>query len=96
MKVSPSKAPQLFPLVDQDGCLVRDDLSLTSPELKELPEGTMVNVLEVVLAPWTTGECLVVHGGDGLMMADGWWMVAEHDSFDGGLMVADPGGFDDE
>eukprot|EP00438_Fugacium_kawagutii_P033457 Skav218243 [mRNA] locus=scaffold1426:42897:54427:- [translate_table: standard] len=36
-------------VIQHDGCLVRDDLSLTSPELKELPQGTMVNVLEVVL-----------------------------------------------
>lgn len=31
--------------------MVRTDISLTSPELRELPQGTMVNVVEVVLAP---------------------------------------------
>ena len=38
----------------QESAMVRTDISLTSPELTELPQGTMVNVVEVVLAahPW--------------------------------------------
>ncbi|CAL1162213.1 unnamed protein product [Cladocopium goreaui] len=66
-------------IIQHESAMVRTDISLTSPELTELPQGTMVNVVEVVL-DYCDEETTAQRKRGRLQHPDGWISLLDRDT----------------